>query len=415
MARFPPKTIRMRFSVIFDGTVHFYALEVSLLLEYGVRNFFSFKEGAIVSFRFDGNTPEGITQGRSCSTIMGVNGANAAGKTHLLKALRFISWFGARSFAGKPDSKMPLEAYARSSEPSEFYIEFEGTDVTYRYEFELTDAKVHREALYRTKAKRTLLFERIENTIAVATKEFSGLRTLTFRSNVSVISTVNQHQLKLLQDVFRFLDNILTPNIGYAGLRDQPVADFDSADFNTSMKFLFDVPAVREFTEDFIRACDTGVEKISIYKSEGEKGEPIFYPWFVHTIDDKEYEISLYEESSGTKRLIRTLPDYFCALNLGAVLVIDEFDLHLHPDILPKLLDLFTDPVSNPKNAQLVFTSHNARIMDSLGRYRTYIVAKRDNESFAFRLDEVPGDLLRNDRLISPIYEEGKIGGVPRI
>lgn len=379
-----------------------------MLLEYGVRNFFSFKEGAVVSLRFDGNTPEEISQGRSCATIMGVNGANAAGKTQLLKALDFVVWFACRSFSWKPGADMPFEPHGESKEESDFFVEFDIDGIVYRYEFTAIVGKVLREALYRTKSKKTLLFERVENRIENATNEFEALRSLTLRDNVSVISTANQYQLLILEDVFSFFNNIIT-NVYYAGLYEP------SGDYNSISAFLFNVPVILKFLTNFIKSCDTGVEEIVIRQREGQKGEAVFYPVFVHRIAGADYDVSVYEESSGTKRLFKTLADYFIALDRGSVLVTDEFDLHLHPFILPKLLDLFTDPDKNKKNAQLIFTSHNSRIMNTLGRYRSCIAVKRDNESFVFRLDEVSGDLLRNDRPISPVYEDGKIGGVPRI
>jgi hypothetical protein len=43
------------------------------------------------------------------------------------------------------------------------------------------------------------------------------------------------------------------------------------------------------------------------------------------------------------------------------------------------------------------------------------LVNKEDNESFAYRLDEIPGDILRNDRPILPAYNDGKIGGIPKL
>jgi hypothetical protein len=53
--------------------------------------------------------------------------------------------------------------------------------------------------------------------------------------------------------------------------------------------------------------------------------------------------------------------------------------------------------------------------MDHLGKYRTYLVNKKNNESYGYRLDEIPGDILRNDRPVSTPYRNGKIGGVPKI
>lgn len=106
---------------------------------------------------------------------------------------------------------------------------------------------------------------------------------------------------------------------------------------------------------------------------------------------------------------------YIATLQLGGIAIVDEFDVHLHPQILPKILDLFTDPAKNPNNAQLIFSTHDTEILNTLGKYRSYLVNKTNNESFAYRLDEIPGDLVRNDRQISPIYRDGKIGGVPRV
>ena len=38
-----------------------------------------------------------------------------------------------------------------------------------------------------------------------------------------------------------------------------------------------------------------------------------------------------------------------------------------------------------------------------------------ENESFLYRLDEIPGDMIRKNRPISPIYNANKIGGKPKI
>jgi uncharacterized protein len=53
--------------------------------------------------------------------------------------------------------------------------------------------------------------------------------------------------------------------------------------------------------------------------------------------------------------------------------------------------------------------------MDTLSKYRTILISKEENESYLYRLDEIQGDILRNDRAISSIYKAGKIGGVPKV
>ena len=79
------------------------------------------------------------------------------------------------------------------------------------------------------------------------------------------------------------------------------------------------------------------------------------------------------------------------------------------------LIDLFDDSEKNLNNAQMIFSTHDTAIMDRLGKYRTYLVNKENNESFGYRLDEIPGDILRNDRPVSSPYRNGKVGGVPKV
>ena len=97
------------------------------------------------------------------------------------------------------------------------------------------------------------------------------------------------------------------------------------------------------------------------------------------------------------------------------MLVIDEFDINLHPDLLPMLVEFFESPQKNIKNSQLMFTTHNSEIMDVLSKYRTVLVNKENNESYLYRLDEIDGDIIRNDRPLSPVYNSGKIGGKPKL
>ncbi len=63
----------------------------------------------------------------------------------------------------------------------------------------------------------------------------------------------------------------------------------------------------------------------------------------------------------------------------------------------------------------MIFSTHNAKILDYTKKYRSVLVNKDASESYAYRLDEIPGDIIRNGRSLVSIYNSGKIGGVPRI
>lgn len=126
-------------------------------------------------------------------------------------------------------------------------------------------------------------------------------------------------------------------------------------------------------------------------------------------------EIPYYLESSGTRLLYTQLALFKQVLDTGGVLLLDEFDNNLHPELLGWLIDLFFDSEHNPHHAQIIFSSHNTTVMDRLTKYRVVVVNKEENESFLYRLDELPGSLLRNDRSVETIYKSGKLGGVPSL
>ena len=137
---------------------------------------------------------------------------------------------------------------------------------------------------------------------------------------------------------------------------------------------------------------------------------------FYHELsDNKTQGLAFGEESRGTQALYCKLENYYSVLNKGGVLILDEFDINLHPDILPYLLDWFIKAENNPKHAQILFTTHNTDIMDILGRYRTYLFEKENGESFCYRLDEPKSPSMRNDRPISIPYRKHLIGGFPKI
>lgn len=379
-----------------------------MLQEFGFRNFFSFREGVSISLKLDANCPSHMANDSGFASAVGIKGANASGKTQLLKAFTFLANFCSKSFASDPQEGLLFRPFFDSKESSEFYVEFSVGDVVYRYELICTESEVVSEVLYQKRVKTVKIFERKANDIVFTTKKYAPLKLIKLRKNASIISTAHQYEFAELQPAYNFFNRVFT-NVGYAGLRESKI------DIKTVSKYLHGNADALKFVSSFIGECDTGIDAIRIHMSKGEAGEEEFFPIFSHKNERAVHAVTQLTESSGTKALYRDLPMYRIVLKNGGVMVIDEFDIHLHPHILPKLIGLFLNPTSNPKNAQLIFTTHDSKVLDLLGRYRVYLVNKRDNESFAFRLDEIPGDILRNDRSILPAYDDGKIGGVPRV
>ena len=328
-----------------------------------------------------------------------------------------MSYFISNSFNQPPEAGIFLNPFFESKEKTDVYIDFESNGIRYIYELSATNKEVVREAIYKKISRKTLIVERKNNEFKSRISELGDLDLITLRSNASLVDTALQYNLK---EIGQDLNNIksffsqFSGNVSSMGVMEEKYV----FDHNAISEYYYKNISALEFAKKIIRSCDLGISDIEIYQTENEKGEPRYFPMFIHTFDlngTKSAKLSYWSESDGTRALYRRLFQYWRALTSGGVLIMDEFDTNYHPDLLPQILDLFINETTNPKNAQFIFTSHNLEIMDYLGKYRTYLVSKENGESFCYRLDEIPGDIIRNDRSISGLYRDGKLGGVPKL
>ncbi len=376
-------------------------------------NFFSFKESAEISFEMNKNCPEDISKGKDYTTALCVMGPNASGKTNLLKVIPFIGIFCCTSVNFDHDAEIPVTPFMDNDQESTlFSIEFQYNGYKYLYDLEVDRKEVIYEAISRGKEKYRLVVERDRGKVIPTTKEFQELKAIpNLRKNASIISIANMFGMTCLKEIGDFFQTIVT-NVTGTGLMETPPTHKVSSYYNED-------PTLFNKVKKFIMENDTGVSDIRLQGREivdaNGKRSTIFEPVFSHTSEGKSYELHYLFESSGTRELYCKLIHYFETLICGGVLVLDELDLHIHPMLLPKLLDLFLNEETNSKGAQILYTCHTLEVMDLMKKYRTMFVQKEDNKSFNFRLDEIPGSILRNDKEITPLYRRGVIGGVPRV
>lgn len=387
-----------------------------MIYSFGAKNYFSFKEGLNASFKLSAKVPDHISQGRRVSTVLGVKGANASGKTNVLKCLEFIKVFIVESFSYASDDGLGFDNYFENDRESEFYIDFKVDSVRYIYELTATPTKVVREALYRKHQRKSLVAERVGNVIVDRPSDYSALDLVDLKSNASMLSTVVKYRINELPDDFVKIVSYFeafSGNVAVSGV----VPDETMFKKENASAFYYKVPEAFEFAKDIIIKSDLGIVDIIIHKLALASGKFDYIPLFSHRVgkSNQTKYLTSHDQSSGTMALFRRLAMYWRVIDSGGVLIMDEFDQNCHPMLLPSLLKIFTDKDVNKRGAQFIFTAHNSDIIDDLGKYRTILVAKEDGESYCYRLDEIPGDLIRNDRSIAALYREGKIGGIPKL
>ena len=402
-----------------------------MIHSFSCKNFYSFGELTTLDFVVNQNAPENsgyfLTGSKTrLSKVITVVGPNASGKTNLLKMLPFLKWLIVDSFKADPESPLPVKPFIFTDskvKPIELSVVFEIDSKIYTYDFSLNEHKILSEKLMITsfvKEKKSTkkVFSRIWNSKENQydfdddkfglSKDFKNL----LRTNASVISTasrLNHQESRSIAKTWQRLETNVV-EAGWVGDRLLPNATqqmFEALDFYSENE-----PLKKE-AEKLLCRFDLGLAGFDIKKEKTENGLTL-QAHAVHSINGNNYNLNLSYESSGTKQLFVLLKSILTALAYGSVVVIDEFDVNLHPEMVIALFGLFTQEETNPKNAQLLFSTQSHLILNELDKYQIVLVEKNEHGiSEAWRLDEMSD--VRSDDNYYTKYLAGAYGAVPEI
>lgn len=398
------------------------------------KNFYSFGEETSLVFEVNGNAPENngyfiAKSGVRLSKVETVIGPNASGKTNLLKILPFLKWLVIDSLVkSKPEDLIVVQPFAfgeAKDQPTELAVVFEIDGKVYSYSISLNKQKIISEELKLTtfvkeKNSSKKIFSRSWN----ETKnhyDFSGdnfgvpnLENL-LRKNASVIGSVYQinPNHKEIEEIVKYWQRIETNVIEAGWLGDHLLINRLPQWFE-ALVFYSENDNLKQEAEKLISRFDLGLKGIKFSKESEENRLTIKDVQAVHLLNGEEQSLPVQYESSGTKQLFVLLKSILAALEKGSIAIVDEFDVNLHPEMVMALFDLFIQPETNPKNAQLLLSTHSHMLLSKLDKYQIVLVEKNENGiSEAWRLDEV-SDVRSDDNYYSK-YIAGAYGAVPKI
>ena len=350
--------------------------------------------------------------------VSAIYGPNGGGKSNVLAALHTLVAKILRPLYATEDNeeraflqkRIIVEPFAFSdskNEPTEFELFFRTGSAEYRYILHVKRDIVMYESLDRVKletGRRSALFTRDENG-AELKGAFAKLKvsedlskTLTLLSYLGIAYKGNA-VVKDVRTWFEYGADFL--NYG------NPIQELRMA-ISTSEE-------VKHLMLDMIQEMDLDIVDFRVEEKEDDRIE-VFTK---HLVDDVETELSLSDESSGTKKLFGLLPFIAASLLDGTVLVIDELDAKIHPVLLRHIIMMFNDMEINKHKAQLIFTSHDLSTMNSevFRRDEIWFVAKGNAQnSKLYSLVEFKnekGESVRKDAKFDKQYLEGKYGADP--
>ena len=350
--------------------------------------------------------------------VSAIYGPNGGGKSNVLAAFHTLIAKILRPLFATEDNdekvffqrKIIVEPFAFSeskNEPTEFELFFRTDLAEYRYILHVKRDIVIYESLDRVKletGRRSALFQRNDNGIdlkgAFAKLKVSDdlSKTLTLLSYLGIAYKGNA----VVKDVLNWFEyGVEFLNYG------NPIQELKMA-VSTSED-------VKNLMLEMIQEMDLDIVDFRVEEKENDMIE-VFTK---HCVDGVESEISLSDESSGTKKLFGLLPFIAESLLTGTVLVIDELDAKIHPVLLCHIIMMFNDLSINRHKAQLIFTSHDLSTMNSkvFRRDEIWFVAKGNAQnSKLYSLVEFKnenGESVRKDAKFDKQYLEGKYGADP--
>lgn len=342
-----------------------------------------------------------------------IYGANASGKSNVLKALAFYKSFITDSFKDRQAGEaIDVENFRLNAttvdEPTSLEATFTDGEYIYRYGFEVDTKAVQMEWLFRRackkRAKEVELFYREDGTTTVHPKS-QLLQELVskkmVRSNALLLSTAAQFNESTAVSILHWLSDTQVL-----------FCSEDELLWQNAINHLDD-EVLRERITTFARYADLGIENIMKIDNRIVSRHRQF--------DDDGREVNSVafsfnrNESEGTIKYFSLAYPIINALDNGKLIVIDELDSRLHPLLVKRIISLFNDVRTNPKGAQLLFTAHDTYLL-SAGLFRRDQVWFTQKDNFgATELYSLAEYKVRSSSPFERDYLLGKYGATPLI
>ncbi len=355
-----------------------------------------------------------------------VYGANASGKSNLLRAIAF---FVSSLTETPPDGKAVGEYKAflldRQSvnEPTLLEAVFVLGEKQYRYGFEVIGQMVQAEWLYVGGKKESTVFDRQREVLRIG-RSYTKLKELQSKEMINEAS--------LLVNLGALFNEESCLQVKYCTLKFREL----SPKLPLAIKYLVESqryllkPSNKSRVLHLLQAADLGIKEILFRERVSPSPIPTYQNhhldiftvrrvWDESSKSFQKVTMPLREfESEGTQKLVNLIGIILMTLDEGGILIADELDAKLHPLLTQRIVQLFNSPATNPKNAQIVFATHDTNLLGA-GLFRRDQIwfmekdLKGATQLYALTDFKPGGKTVRNDEPLEKNYIAGKYGGIP--
>lgn len=384
-----------------------------MLIQFTVENHRSIKDSAVVSFvaSKDKSLEEyllALGAKKSLLPSIAIYGANAAGKSNVLHAMMTMQEMvvGDAAKASK-GQKLPWEPFGGTKAPTSFEIVFIYQSIRYAYGFSFDAKKIHTEYLYHwPNGREALIFSR-ENGVYEFRENVTEQITLSNRTpdNKLYLVSSNDWNLPQTENAYKWFLEKLTFLMDEEPGNSETVAQIVSGDEKKA-----------RILKELLLA-DLGIADVTIKNPSGKAPVITTTHRIIHEDGSTErFQLLMDQESAGTQHFFARIGGWLQALENGALLVVDEIEDSLHPLLTKRLIEMIQDKAINTHGAQLLFTTHDAMLLDLNFFRRDQIwFVEKDDKTCATELYSLASFSPRKGENVRKGYLQGRFGAIPFI
>lgn len=365
-----------------------------------------------------------------------IYGANASGKSNVLRALQFFVDAIRKSHRQwNPSKKIFTQPFALSkkrNETSSFTLDFIVAGIPYQYAFAVSPDQFEREWLYSyPNGRKQMWYERKAAQPISFGAHLTGPNKIVedvTRKNSLFLSAAAQNNHPMLSPIFEWLStniNILfdtntRSNVANReAMRDLPRQKRIAQILKHADLGIVDLSIETQPTDEkMLEMIKEVFAKMSEYIPPPEEGFKLPTQTdtlkLVHSAEGgATVDFDPMHESAGTLTFLSLIPPTLEAIETGGVLCVDELDSNLHPLLALELVKLFNDSKFNQTGAQFIFNTHNVNLLDSdvLRRDQVWFTEKSSlGESHLYALSDFKPKLNEN---LKRGYLQGRFGAIP--
>lgn len=384
-----------------------------MLIQFTIENHRSIKNSAVISFAASKDTSfrENLLHPDKKKTLLpaiAIYGANAAGKSNVLHAMKtmknMIVGDAAKLLKGQ---KLPWEPFGGNTNPTAFETVFMYHGVRYAYGFSFDENRIHTEYLYYwPNGREAMIFSRDHGVYEFRenVNEQTALSNRTPDNKLYLVSS-NDWNLPQTENAYMWFFEKLTFLMEEEPARSETVGQILSSD-TKKMRILKE-----------LMLADLGISDVSIKSISGNAPVITTTHRIIHEDGSVEhFQLRMDQESAGTQRFFARIGGWLQALDQGALLLVDEIEDSLHPLLTKRFIEMIQDQTVNVNGAQLLFTTHDAMLLDLKFFRRDQIwFAEKDDKTCATELYSLASFSPRKGEDVRKGYLRGRFGAVPFI